>query len=268
MKTSMQSSIIRVATLVIMTMAFAESASAQRSRLFERVDRSELRAATNRLVRQIARNELEGTVGDGSDPKSQLLDLSPAVTAEDFSQESRRALQVAFQLEPSKENLLLVGLTGADMLVGEVETHAAEPIKTPASGMFYGTLPWAANLVRARHGDKASAGRVLDVSREADVELQVVFLLRELAYVPQPEIAEYIAAFVFSEGRVEPVKSTVEGILYAQYAAAALSRMLEGCPVPYKEDYSYSRKEIETLRAWLSRDVNGDWRFRNSDRSR
>lgn len=268
MRTMMRPDVIRLTGLALVVMFFGRSAAAQPSRKFDVSAPSERRGITEHLAQQIAQEQIAGTeAGGGDDPTGKLLELSPALTAGDFSPESRRLLELAFQYEPTKDNMLLAGMADADALNREIETWAGKRIEQPASGMFYGTLPWAANLVRARRGDEESLQKVLDASRKADIESQVVFLLKELAYVPQPEVAAYIAAFVFSEERLEPLKPTVRGLLHAQYAAAALSRMLEGSPVPYREDYSYSPGEILALRGWLET-INGNWQFRNGDRSR
>jgi hypothetical protein len=176
-------------------------------------------------------------------------------------------LELAFRNDPTKENLLLAEIAGVEWIDQEVEKYAEGRIEQPTSGMFYGTLPWAANLVRARRGNDESLQKVLAESRAADVQSQVVFLLGELAYVPRPEVVEYIAGFVFSEERLAPLKPTDKGLLHAQYAAAALSRMLAGSPIPYREDYSYSDEEIVVLRNWLRKtQAERNWKFKMSER--
>ena len=85
-------------------------------------------------------------------------------------------------------------------------------------------------------------------------------LLDELAFVPQPEIVSFLGRFLFSEARLEPVKEKVPGQRHADFAAAALARMLENFPAEYKEDRSYSDQEIQSCRAWLA--AQSSWKFR------
>jgi hypothetical protein len=259
MNHSISSSLTRIVVTFLMVAFAMQVADAQPARLFAANAHHERRALADRLAQQVAREQITGSSDEGNDPKKDLLVLSPALSENDFSVESRRLLEMTFRNDPTKESLLLADLAGVELLDTETAEYAAGPIEQPASGMFYGTLGWAANLVRARRGEHESLRKVLTAARGADMHLQVTTLLAELAYVPQPEVAEYIATIALSEGRLEPVEPTVDGLLYAQYAAAALSRMLKGCPVPYKEDYSYSQDEIQLLREWLR---GRDWQFR------
>jgi hypothetical protein len=231
---------------------------------------SEQRGMADQLVRRIARYQQPGTApSDAAAARSELLTLSPLLSARDFSPESRRAVELAYRDDPSKENMLLAGMADVESIGAEVEQFAKARIEQPPAGMFYGTLPWAANLVRARRGEKDSVEKVLQAAQASDVHVRVVFLLSELAYVPQPEIADYIASFVFSDERLTPFVPDLPGPLHAEYAAAALSRMLADCPVPYKEDYSYTTEEIQVLRDWLQpkRFASG-WKFRVDDGKR
>ncbi len=199
---------------------------------------------TDQIAQKGEKNEL------GNNPKRNLLDLSPTLTSKDFSPRMKAALEYEYEIERGEENMLLAGMAGVRSIERDIVRYARERIENPQAGMFYGTLPWAANLVRARRGNAESLQKILEAARKADVHTQIVFLLQDLAYVPQPEVVRYMAGFVFSGDRLEPIDSNFAPP-HAVYAAAALSRMLIGCPVPYKEDYSYTLEEIDLLRNWL-----------------
>src|SRR5690349_13027286 len=162
-----------VGTLVVAVL-LQQSAGAQPSRSFDTSEHNR-RSQIDRLVRQIDQQEQtrEAVVNDSNDPKNILLKLSPELTARDFSAESRRMLELAFRNDPTKENLLLAEVAGVEWIDQEVEKYAEGRIDQPASGMFYGTLPWAANLVLARRGSDESLQKVLAASRAADVQSQV-----------------------------------------------------------------------------------------------
>ena len=91
-------------------------------------------------------------------------------------------------------------------------------------------------------------------------------LLDELAYVPQPEVVGFLGRFLSSEARLAPVSAGAPGQRYADFAAAALARMLEGFPAPYKEDRSYSAEEIRSCRAWMA--GQSSWKFRGQEGGR
>ena len=259
--------------VVLLTTSLQQLSVAQTSQVdwidkLESSNDSERKMLTSLLVNQMTISEKQKKASldnDGINPKKELIDLSPMLSSQDFLPESRTILENEYIKEKSKQNMLLAGMARVYSVESDIIEYAARQIEPPAVGKFYGTLSWAGNLVMARRGDKNSLRKVLSASQQADIHSRIIFLIKELAYLPQPEVAEYIADFVFSENRLESVKPTVAGLLHAQYAAAALSRMLSGCPVPYKEDYSYTDHEINMLRNWLTaKKLNKQWGFRSN----
>jgi hypothetical protein len=213
------------------------------------------------LVAQMSEQKESPLASYGNNAVKDLLELSPVLTARSFSPASKVILERAFRIQPSKETLLLAALAGMPAVQEEVNRYAEAGIVKPESGRFYGTMAWAAHLAKARAGDKASLLNVLHATRAEPVHTQVVVLLGELAYVTQPEVVEFIRGFVFSEERLESPKPSAPGLFHAQYAMSALSRMLSGFPVSYREDYSYTDEEIKEARVWLRGQTI--WVFRN-----
>lgn len=189
-----------------------------------------------------------------------LLEELSATTRPSVSAEAKSRLEALFRAGASRETILLAGLAGVDVVAEEIRAMAARPIAEPAVGKFYGTNEWAANLVQARGGDSQSTAKLLAFARTQDLHTQVVYVLPDLGYVPQPEVVEYLKRFVDGEERLEPVKETVKGALAGTYAAASLARILDGFPLPYREDFSYSDEDLQICRDWLARQPA--WRFR------
>lgn len=180
--------------------------------------------------------------------------------ADDFSEESKKILEERFNKEPTKEMVLIVGLAGIDGVHERIQHLAGRSLAELSAGRFYGTNAWAALLVTARNGDKTSIKRLLKaIDSENNPVIQVATLLRELEYVQQPEIVDYLAKYLDSKERLEPEKPTAPGTQHAQYAAVSLARMLKGWPV-VKEDLNYAEEELERCRQWIS--SQKEWYFR------
>jgi hypothetical protein len=165
-----------------------------------------------------------------------------------------------FRQDIGRQTILLAGLAGVESVSDDLRLLARQPIREPSAGRFFGTPEWAANLVLARQGDSLSIGALLDCAREQDLHTQVVVVAVDFQYVPQPEVVAFLQAYLGSDERLEPVKSTVQGLPVANYAASSLARMLAGFPVEYREDYSYTDEEIRACRVWMS--TQKELRFR------
>ena len=169
-------------------------------------------------------------------------------------------IEEQFHNNTTRETILLAGFAGIESLSDEIYSLAARPIEEPQAGRFYGTKVWAANLVLARQGNSLSIAKLLDFAKKQDLHTRVVFILVDLQYVPQPEIVDFLRSYLDSDERLDSVKSTVKGILAANYAASSLARILLGFPVNYREDYSYSEEEIRACRIWMSKQK--EWKYR------
>lgn len=175
------------------------------------------------------------------------------------SNKTKELIGKLFDQDVNKETILLAGFAGVNSAHDQISYWAHRPIPEPDVGSFFGTNEWAANLVLARQGDADSIEKLLDTAHKQDLHTLVVFVLVDFQYVPQSAIVEFLKQYLDSNERLEPVKSTVEGMPVAYYAASSLARMLKGFPVDYREDYSYSMNDIQKCRAWMSRQK--EWKF-------
>lgn len=110
------------------------------------------------------------------------------------------------------------------------------------------TLLWAALRARARMGVKEDIMRcIVMVESHPDEGYRVDSLLRELAYIRQPEVVSYLYTYLNSD-KLERYKGRdVIRITYGQRAAMALAEMLRGFP-----GNVYDPKTLERARKWMA----------------
>lgn len=168
------------------------------------------------------------------------------------SEKTKSIIEAEFLKEANRETVLLAGLAGVDSVLEQIREIAEAPISAPEAGRFFGTKEWAANLIITRNGDHTAANKLIEFAKTQDLHTQVVFVAVDMKYAPHPRVVEYLAGMLDSNERLEPVKPTVKGMPVANYAASSLAKMLKNFPVDYREDYSYSPKEIEACRDWMA----------------
>jgi len=116
---------------------------------------------------------------------------------------------------------------------------------------WQGTLVWAALRARARMGIKEDIQRCIELAdSHPNEDYKVSHFLKELAYVRQPEVVDYIYDYLKSD-KVEKWKARdVIGNSYAERAAMALAEMLPG--FPGRKDIGGDAKTIERCRKWMA----------------
>jgi len=119
------------------------------------------------------------------------------------------------------------------------------------------SLVWAALRARARMGVKADIARCIDlVESHPDEDYRVVRLLRELSYVRQPEVVDYLHTYLKSDKREAYKGRDVVRATYAQHAAIALGQMLRG--FPWKKDYAPNQEMVDRCRKWMAEQKEWD----------
>jgi hypothetical protein len=192
--------------------------------------------------------------------KSGALKFLLGFSTSDFNEDSKKIIDEEFSKKNTKEIIMLAGLADADAAYEGIQRLASRPLVEPESGRYYGGNVWAAMLVTARKGNKTNIERVLKaVDNEKDPVARVTILFKELNYVRQPEVVDYLGKYLDSKERLESVRPGGLGALYAQYAAVSLAHMLRGWPVS-KEDLNYTEQELDACRQWMSRQE--EWLFR------
>ncbi|MHC4155642.1 MAG: hypothetical protein ACYST6_12070 [Planctomycetota bacterium] len=119
------------------------------------------------------------------------------------------------------------------------------------------SLLWAALRARARMGVKEDIARCIElVESHPDEDYRVVRLLRELSYVRQPEVVDYLHTYLKSD-KLEAYKGRdVVRATYAQHAAKGLAQMLRG--FPWEKDYAPNQEMIEQCRKWMAEQKEWD----------
>ena len=119
------------------------------------------------------------------------------------------------------------------------------------------SLVWAALRARARMGVEEDIARCIAlVESHPDEDYRVAWLLKELSYVRQPEVVDYLHKYLKSEKvRESKGPDTVVGT-YAQHAAKALAQMLRG--FPGRKDIGGDKETIELRRKWMAEQKEWD----------
>jgi len=194
---------------------------------------------------------LEGLNDEEDVVRSSIAEWLHSFKANDFSDMSKQLLHnklSAFSGEAhtnghlQKSIILLVGVAEMKSELPRLEKLLIdETTVDPNTGQRYwwATLSWAARKARARMGVKEDIERCIElVESESDITERITRLIRkDLQYVRQPEVVEYLREYLESEEELPPLrpKGSTEplgrGVAFSQYAAATLAEMLVGFPV-------------------------------------
>ena len=117
---------------------------------------------------------------------------------------------------------------------------------------WQGTLVWAALRARARMGVKDDIERCIQlVDSHPNEDYKVGKPLRDLVYVRQPEVVDYIYDYLKSDRKTPDDPPCVLGEAYASRAVRALSEMLRGFPA--RRDLVHADTgTIERCREWMA----------------
>lgn len=209
-------------------------------------------------------------------------------TSADFSEASRRSVRELLlraladsKINPRRDIILLAGVAGLKSelprlkefideregkLKQEHEEHLAEwrqvvermpewrkayHARSLMKQYWQSSLVWAALRARARMGVKEDIARCIQLAdSHPDEDYKARRLLRELAYVRQPEVVDYIYDYLKSD-EVEKVKGRdVVRMSHAQRAAMALAEMLRR--FPGRKDIGGDAKTIERCSKWMA----------------
>lgn len=199
------------------------------------------------LRQRVVEHVLAGAL---SDPEKQGdLDLLPSVIdLDDFSETSKGMLADAFsaldtEAPRSRYETRVIQLVGRAGLVKAApklrEIDAVQRLKEPSPS--YPLSGRSALLALAQLGDQSAIRDVIaSVDGIEDLEARALNL-GQLSYIRQPEVAEYLRQFLFSDAVFEPKGRDVLAVSESERAAGALRVMLEGFP----------KGSIEEQRAWM-----------------
>ncbi len=156
--------------------------------------------------------------------------------AEDFSDASKRLIRKKLRAldeeryqQVSRGIVLLAGVADMKSELPLLALILKENEHRFDSEFWHGSMAWAALRARARMGVKEDIKRCIELVETHSEERRVRFFLKEIAYVRQPEIVEYLQGYLESD-KVIPASGCVVEDRYAERAETALREMLVDFP--------------------------------------
>lgn len=150
--------------------------------------------------------------------------------------------------------------TRLESLIAEDPNAKAELLKREKtlSALRNNVAPWEASKfwaclrARARMGVKEDIARCIKLMESYQSENRKLgFGLKDISYVRQPEVVDYIYLYLKSDKMCPDLGADVIRISYAQRAAMLLATMLEGFP---GNQYHYeNEKIIKYCREWMAK---------------
>jgi hypothetical protein len=122
---------------------------------------------------------------------------------------------------------------------------------------WQGSILWDALRARARMGTKEDTRRCIEMAEShPDPDYRAAYLFDQLAYIRQPEVAEYLRGYLSSNRTPARGGNDVVVMSDAARAASALAGMLEDAPI---KRYQTLPKDILVLRNWMAEQTK--WRI-------
>lgn len=205
----------------------------------------------------VNRQRIVKTLVEGLEDKSHLVQHVVSgrlfsFRAKDFSEASKALIhKMPMGKNPDRGVILVCGV--ANMKSELPRLKELLYVDEPTLGLPWTSTSWAACKARARMGVQEDINRCIErVEAYPDEIHKIGFLLKNISYIRQPQVVEYLRKYLDSDTVIITGSKTFP-ISYARRAAAALSRMLPDFPVPGKADsLSYTKEDIERCRKWMS----------------
>jgi len=177
----------------------------------------------------------------------------------DFSKEAKAGLKQHFEEVMStgshshhvKNVILLIGVADMQTEMDRLQAIIDQiygPLRFKAKSKQWIGGALAALKARARMGDKDAIQRYISlVDSESDEEYKVTALVKNIGYIRQPEVVEYIKHFLYSD--VVPPRRSLDTVVtpYSHRAAAYLEKMIVGFPTVQKARKAYHNKQSTDL---------------------
>ncbi len=149
----------------------------------------------------------------------------------DFLEDDKNILLKLYRDTPTPDLIRLIGILNVDSLYDSLLKHSIvdNVAHIKANNLKY-NQSWAAMLALARMGDGEFIRKVLErVEEEKDLIFQSTILFRDLEYVAQPEVLEWLKIRLSSTERLPPIKKD-KGSLVSWSAARSIVSMTKGSP--------------------------------------
>lgn len=187
----------------------------------------------------------------------------------DFSEDTKKMIRVLLSKEKSRllthKMILVAGVANMLTEKNQFEKLLIDESKyesKPHAGRWYGTVGWAARIALARMGSKKDIEHAINmVKSEKEPITRVTRLLRDLAYIRQPEVVNVLSIYLNSEEKLPSTRPGTPGTKYCQYALDILAQILDGFPVKNEGPGGYSQAEIDLCRQWMKE--QREWKVKN-----
>jgi hypothetical protein len=176
----------------------------------------------------------------------------------DFNDEAKRLIKQKFDSSDCSNVVRLAGLVDIEYCYAKIKPRLKLPVAdiNDKEGSRISETRWWDMLVAARWGDKEWTKHLIEAteSGKKPPDWQILYRLRDLSYVLQPEMVEYLRGYLFSD---MAVTVGVGSNRVAWSAARRLEQMIKGFP-QYGMDGNFDGY-IKTCREWMAQQKK--WEF-------
>lgn len=183
--------------------------------------------------------------------------------AEDFDQAAKDLIRQNLKRNNRRgETIMLVGIANIteeqpcleELLIDEL-AYQQKADKTGEKRWCF-TLGWYARLALARMGVPKDINKCVTLlEEEIDIEIDTgrnFRLFEKLGYIRQPGAIESLKKYLMLNERFKGTNPGMQGEPIANYVNDILTQSLANYPIKRREDRSYTEKEIELARKWIS----------------
>ena len=219
-------------------------------------------ATDDKATRQTVVNQLLGGLNDGEPLVWQhAAKFLMEYESGDFDDAARAAIEARVLADnPTREDIRLAGVARLQTVVQRLgallldERAAQEDDDQP--GRWYGSVAWAARLVRARLGVESDAAHAIaQVESEPDIVTRAGVLFKDLAFIDRPATLQVLSGYVRSDAMLPSAHPPKPGSPVYQYAIDALAEFAEGFPFEAEGPGGYSDDERRRASDWLDERV-------------
>jgi len=226
--------------------------------------------ANPEIKQEVVKRLVEGLFTGSSEQATEWL-LS--FTEQDFNEASKTMIREAMaRAYPGRSTVLICGVANIqeelprlkELLIDEPNYMAnRSPVTSPDAHIMWSyTVGWAARLARARMGVKEDIEKCIELVKTAEKDsfnIVVVHLLKDIAYIRQPEAIDYLRQYLNSDRRLAPTNPGNIGEPVANYVMNFIAESLDNYPIERREVRNYSEQEIELCRKWMSKQT--EWKI-------
>jgi hypothetical protein len=159
--------------------------------------------------------------------------------------------------EKTRERILLVGLAGLTDLIPDLQKIVDEnPDYTKRMDRWV-SPQWYAHCALARLGVEESIQHCVDMVESVEsVDERLIFHMKHIAYIRQPEGIRLIAKYLNMDSREEYVGDDVMRLKHAERALHFLTTTMDDFPVEIRTPGAYWDERIQIAREYMADEAN------------